>query len=155
MINSKNPTPRHYNDTESLEQLIFNYVDQVWNHANTQALMKLTTNDFIYHLGGNQAYDRAGMAEFLTRTHAAFPDWSVEILDIIAENNKATIRWQGQVTHLGRFYSLEPTGKKVSVSGINMYQIVNQKIAIEWEQTDSLNLLKQLGVFASIKRIEI
>ena len=55
------------------------------------------------------------------------------------------IRWKGLVTHKGAFYGIPPTNKRVSVTGINAYEIVDGKVATEWEQTDSLGLLQQLG----------
>ena len=38
------------------------------------------------------------------------------------------------------------TGRKVKVSGINVYVIEEGRIAQEWEQMDSLGVLAQLGV---------
>ena len=32
------------------------------------------------------------------------------------------------------------------VNGINIYHVMDDKVAPEWEQTDSLGMLQQLGV---------
>jgi SnoaL-like polyketide cyclase len=37
---------------------------------------------------------------------AAFPDWRVEITDMIAKSDMVVIRWQGQVIHQGNFYGI-------------------------------------------------
>jgi predicted ester cyclase len=50
------------------------------------------------------------------------------------------------VTHLGIFQGIPPTGKQITVSGINIYHAVDGKVTAEWEQTDSLGMLMQLGV---------
>lgn len=76
----------------------------------------------------------------------AFPDWRVQIVEIIVEGNTVVIRWQGQVSHQGVFQGIPPTGKRVNVSGINIYHVTKGKIAAEWEQTDTLGMLQQLGV---------
>lgn len=49
------------------------------------------------------------------------------------------------MTHQGPFYGLPPTGRQIKASGINIYRIVGGKVDAEWEQTDSLGMLQQLG----------
>lgn len=41
---------------------------------------------------------------------------------------------------------IPPTGKPVTVTGINLYRVVNGKIVEEWWQEDILGLMQQLGV---------
>lgn len=132
--------------TTDLKALIQQYVDQVWNLGNLAALNGLTTSTYTYHLGGQPGRNRAGMQQFIGMIHAAFPDWRVQIMDLVAEGNMVAIRWQGQVTHQGIFQGIPPTGKQIMVSGINIYHVTDGKIATEWEQTDTLGMLQQLGV---------
>jgi len=129
-----------------IEDLVRKYVELVWNKCDLAALHTLTTPDFTYHLGQQPPRDRAKMQEFLKATHEAFPDWQVQILDIFSENNIGVIRWQGQVTHDGPFHGIAPTGRVITVSGINIYHIEDNLIAEEWEQMDSLDMLRQMGV---------
>lgn len=51
-------------------------------------------------------------------------------------------------THLGTSpsFGIEATGRQVEVSGITIFQIVDDKIVADWETWDRLQLLKQLGV---------
>lgn len=132
--------------TDDVKSLVRQYVQKVWNHGDSAALDDLTTPAFAYYLAGQPPRNRTDMQQFIAMTHAAFPDWHVEIVDLIAEANTAAVRWQGQATHRGVFHGIPPTGKRVTVTGINLYRIADGKIAAEWEQTDSLGLLQQLGV---------
>lgn len=130
---------------DSHKSLVKAYVERVWNRGDLAALERLTTPSFAYRLGEQPARDRAGMQEFLAMTRSAFPDWRVEIADIVVEHEVAAVRWIGDVTHQGPFHGLPPTGRRIRVSGINMYRIADGRIAEEWEQTDSLSMLRQLG----------
>jgi steroid delta-isomerase-like uncharacterized protein len=134
--------------TNDPKTLVRYYVEQVWNQENAAALAELTTPAFTYHLGGQPGRDQAGMEQFIAMIHTAFPDWRVEIVESIAEGNSVVIRWQGQVTHQGAFQGIPPTGKQINVSGINIYHIIAGQIATEWEQTDTVGMLQQLGVFS-------
>lgn len=126
--------------------LIQNYVEKVWNQADLAAFKMFTTPNFTYQIGGQAARNGSAMEQFILATHSAFPDWHIEIVDMISEDNKVAIRWQGQVTHEGSFIGIPPTGKRITVSGINTYHISNGKVASEWEQTDTISMLRQMGI---------
>jgi steroid delta-isomerase-like uncharacterized protein len=121
------------------------YIDRVWNQGDVAALNDLTDPGFTYHLGEQAPRSRDGMRQFLSGTRSAFPDWRVEVADIIAEGGLVAVRWLGTVTHEGPFHGIAPTGRRIRVSGMNLYRIVEGKVAQEWEQTDSLSMLQQLG----------
>ncbi len=50
------------------------------------------------------------------------------------------------MTHTGEFRGVAPTGKKVNITGVNIYRMVDGKIVEGWSVTDSTDLLKQLGL---------
>lgn len=131
--------------SEENKRLVQQYVESVWNQGDLIALKSLTTPTFSYWIGGQPARNQAGMEQFITATHSAFPDWRIEIVEILAEGIKVMIRWQGQVTHGGVFNGIPSTGKRIAVSGINIYQIEEGKISSEWEQTDTVGMLLQIG----------
>jgi steroid delta-isomerase-like uncharacterized protein len=133
-------------EVEEVKDLVRRYIQRVWNEGDATALDELATHDFRYHLGGQAPRDAAGMRQFLEGVRTAFPDWRVEIDDLVADETSAAARWHGRVTHRGVFQGLPPTGRTANVSGINVYRLVGGKIAAEWEQMDSLGLLQQLGV---------
>lgn len=127
-------------------EIVRKYIDKVWNKGDLQALEELTAPFFSYQLGGQPPIDRAGMSQFLATTRLAFPDWGVEVLELVVQGELVAVRWRGTVTHGGPFHGIPPTGRRVHVSGINMYRIAEGKIAAEWEEMDSLGMLRQLGV---------
>ncbi len=129
-----------------VKDLVRRYIDGVWNQGDPAALAALTTESFAYRLGGQPPLDRAAMQAFVGMTRAAFPDWRVEIAEMIAEPHAVAVRWEGEVTHAGPFRGIPPTGRRIAVSGINVYRIRDGRIDTEWEQTDSLGMLRQLGV---------
>lgn len=135
--------------SSTIKNIIKEYVELVWNRCDLDSLNRLTTADFKYHLGQQPPRDRDGLHAFLESTHEAFPDWRVQILEIIAEDQTVAIRWKGKVTHQGQFHGIAPTGRTIQVNGINVYRIEGDLIAEEWEQTDSLGMLRQIGALPS------
>jgi steroid delta-isomerase-like uncharacterized protein len=127
------------------KSLVSEFIERVWNRADLAALNEFCAPSYTYQLGGQPPRDKAAMTEFLQAVHAAFPDWRVQTRTLIAEGDRVAAQWEGQVTHEGLFHGIPPTGRRISVSGINVYAIVDGKVAREWEQMDSLGMLHQLG----------
>jgi steroid delta-isomerase-like uncharacterized protein len=134
------------NSAADIERVVRRYVERVWNNGDLTVLAETTTPTFRYFLGGQPSRDRAALAHFIAMTRAAFPDWRVEIDQVIAGSQAAAVRWHGQVTHRGPFRGIPATGRRITVTGINLYTIEAGQVAEEWEQTDSLGMLQQLGV---------
>jgi predicted ester cyclase len=65
---------------------------------------------------------------------------------MIAEGDKVWVHGTTTMTHTGEFRGLAPTGKKISVAGVNIYRIAESKMVEGWSVTDSLDLLKKLGL---------
>ena len=131
---------------QTYKALVLDYVERVWNRRDFAALDELTTPTFLYRMGTQPGRDHAEMRQLITMHHTAFPDWRVQVVEIIAGENTVVIRWEGNVTHLGTFQGIPATGKHIAVNGINLYHIVEGKVASEWEQTHALGWLQQMGV---------
>ncbi len=132
--------------THEQRALVSEYIAWVWNQGDPTALEELTAPSFSYRLGDQPPRDRKAMREFLESTRTAFPDWRVDIADLVLGEELVAVRWVGTVTHQGPFYGIPPTGRRIRVSGINLYRIADGRVYEEWEQTDSLSMLRQLGV---------
>jgi predicted ester cyclase len=60
----------------------------------------------------------------------AFPDLMVTVEDLIAEGDRVAARVVVDATHDGTFMgSIAPTGRRVSVSGIDIFQIAGSLLA--------------------------
>jgi predicted ester cyclase len=45
---------------------------------------------------------------------------------------------------------IRPTNKKVAISGIMIDRVVGGRIAEEWEESDTLGMMQQLGAIAQL-----
>ncbi len=132
--------------TNKLKEIVREYVEMVWNTGDQEAFYRLTTSNFTYQLARHPARNQSEMIKFLSTFRNAFPDWRVQIDNMIAEDKQVAISWSGIVTHLGDFSGIPATGKKIIVSGINIYQIAGNRIAAEFEQTDTIGMVQQMGL---------
>jgi steroid delta-isomerase-like uncharacterized protein len=78
--------------------------------------------------------------------HAAFPDFSHNIEEIIAVGDKVIARVIDRGTHLGEFNGIPATGKKIEMSIIAIFYFEEGKIVEVREEVDFLGLYQQLGM---------
>jgi predicted ester cyclase len=86
-----------------------------------------------------------GLQQLFDMDFKAFPDWHETIEDIIAEGDKVWVRLFYTGTYTGQFIGLALTGKKITSKAVDIYRIVNGKLAEYWNVTDNLTIQKQIG----------
>jgi len=84
---------------------------------------------------------------------AAFSDNRVNVDEIIVEGDAEAIRWSWEATHSGVSSSLggiPATGKRASMVECSVFHFKGGKIVEQWEYSDMLGLLQQLGVIPAL-----
>jgi steroid delta-isomerase-like uncharacterized protein len=94
---------------------------------------------------GGETHGHDGLREFFTRFFRWFPDVHFTIEDIFASDDRAAIRFTWTGTHKYKIWDIEVTERHVSVPGIDIFQITDDKIAQVWVAFDRLVLIEQLG----------
>ena len=87
-----------------------------------------------------------GINDVVTACRAAFEHLNVTVEDMVAEGNKVTARFTARGIHKGQFMGLSPTGKPITMTGIEIFLIENGKIVELWGEANMLGLMQQLGI---------
>lgn len=74
------------------------------------------------------------------------PDLRFTIEQEVAEGDAVVSRWTAKGTNSGPLMGIPPTGKVITMAGINIFRIANGKITEDRTAEDTLGLLQQLGV---------
>ena len=115
---------------------------EAYNKRNLDVFDEFIASDYVDH---TNKVDRDGLKQLFTMGFTGFPDWHETIEDIIAEGDKVWIRLSYTGTHTGEFMGLPPTGKKITSKGVDIYRIVNGKLAEYWNVFDKVDMFKQIG----------
>jgi predicted ester cyclase len=78
----------------------------------------------------------------------AFPDLHIEILDMLAENDRVMTRLTVSGSHHGFFLDASPTHNTVTYDEIVVLRLVNGKIVEHWAVADALSLMQGVGAMA-------
>lgn len=86
------------------------------------------------------------MNNVITTCRAAFHGLHVTVDDIMADSDKVTARFTARGVHKGEFMGLPPTGKAITMTGIEIFRINEGKIAELWGEVNLVGLMQQMGM---------
>jgi steroid delta-isomerase-like uncharacterized protein len=127
------------------------FFDDVFNKGDLKTVDQIFASDYVGHSSANlnrPIKGPAGIKRFVTMYRKAFPDIRFTFDDIVSRGDKIVVRWTTEGTHQGELFGIAPTGKRMSVTGIGIAQIVNGRIRVSHSQVDMLGLAQQLGQIA-------
>ena len=125
--------------------IVRRYLDSVWNERNRAVIDEVIAPSFIQHIA-NVPPGPGGVKGFFAMIDSAFPDARMMVEDLIAEGDRVVWRFTIHATHTGLFQGIAPTGRSVTITGMNIARMEDGKIVENWGEQDNLGLLQQLGV---------
>jgi steroid delta-isomerase-like uncharacterized protein len=133
--------------TEQNKALYRQFVEEVFNQGNVNAIDELVAPDFIEHeeLPPGIPTDREGVKQLSIMLRSAFPDLKATIDDVLAEGDKVVARMTWTGTQKGEFMGIPPTGKSVSIGVIDIVRFAGNKFVEHWGLMDSAGMMQQLG----------
>jgi len=101
------------------------------------AMRKLVESDLL----SLERYSRE-RDQFFIHNKAHYED----VMRLFGEGDRVAVRVRGEATHSAMIMGIPPTGKLIDISSITIFRCADGKIAEEWDQTDFLSMMQQLGV---------
>ena len=123
--------------TERNKQVVIKFNNEFFAKGNTEITKELLANSFVNHTAPPGApTDATVMIQFITAFHKGFSDISIEIFEVLGEDNKVALRKTITGTHTGEFMGKQATGKKVVFSVIEIDILKDGKITDHWSRND-------------------
>ncbi len=133
--------------SSSNESIVRRLFEEALNQGNLAVLPNVVASDSVDH--GVSILGASGGAEGIKRAVGALrkgmPDLHFIVEDLLTMQDKVVARWTMQGTVTDELAGIQPTGKKVSVTGVVIYRIAQGKIVESWGNWDALGMLTQLG----------
>ena len=124
---------------EANKALIRRTYREWWNaNGNVASVDEMVSPDFIGHLGDGQTRDMEQLKDEIRVYQRALGGLREVVEDLIAEGDKVVGRYTLYATHTGNFHGAKPTGKKVKVSGIEIFRLEAGKIVEFWHFGESI-----------------
>jgi steroid delta-isomerase-like uncharacterized protein len=87
---------------------------------------------------------REGVKRFFATFRDAFPDVTVAIDELVADGERVAVATTFAGTHSGELMGIAPTGRRVSVTGIDIVRVAGGRIVEHRGLTDIVGLVRQL-----------
>ncbi|MBW4520112.1 MAG: ester cyclase [Scytolyngbya sp. HA4215-MV1] len=94
----------------------------------------------------NQGAGPEGFIRFFTGFRAAFPDLSIRVEQLVADDDNVAIAYTITGTHQGEFLGIPPTGQPIKARGVQIARFEQGLIVERWGGSDQLGILQQLGI---------
>ena len=133
------------NQNKAVVQRFYDLLNQRdWEHMTEV----MDANVIDYNPSPGQGAGLAGVIEALKGFVNSFPDMQVTTKDLIAEGDKVVVRGEMHGTHQGNFLGAPPTGKSVTMSAIDCYQLRDNRIITASHLEDTVGVMAQLGMLS-------
>ena len=135
---------------EDNKALVRRMEDEIFNKRRLDAVDEFISPEYVLRTApdgvpSNRDAVRDAMAMYL----AGFPDLHVSVDQLLAEDDRVVALLTYSGTHEGELFGMPPTGKRISVRQVAMYRVEDGQVAEEWEVSDQLGLMQQLGAIPS------
>jgi steroid delta-isomerase-like uncharacterized protein len=102
--------------------------------------------EFVSVASGVRFQGTDSMLHGLREFAEAFPDWSVEVANIVASGPYVATEWRTTGTHEGTFRGESPTGIRFRRDGCSVAEVEGERIVRYRDYYDRTTLLEQLGL---------
>jgi predicted ester cyclase len=134
---------------EDNKRLVCRFIEEILNTGNTGALADFISPDC------RESNDPTGKAVGLDsmRAHVVgvrqtYPDLILTVEQQIAEGDWVATRITARGTHRGAWLGIAPTGKPVTITGVNLDRVVNGRIV---EHGGAANMLEALLAIGAVR----
>jgi glyoxylase-like metal-dependent hydrolase (beta-lactamase superfamily II)/predicted ester cyclase len=103
-------------------------------------------------VGQQEVVGPGGVKQYFRDLLAAFPDFSIQVLDATSARHRTAVRWRATGTFAGpaNFQGLQPTGAQIQIEGCDVMTIEDELIQHGDSYFDSGDLARQLGVLPAL-----
>ncbi|MCY3413757.1 MAG: ester cyclase [Candidatus Heimdallarchaeota archaeon] len=143
------------------QQFILNvYSDQNFEnldsiiHPNYHLDSRGELNSLEDQLWGDLNHHETGIEALIERMEimfSFFSDVSIELLDIVAEENRVMMRYFKEFTFSGPYMGFPPTGKRIKIKGMSNMLFADGKIISADIMLDNFKFLVEAGISTMVE----
>lgn len=133
---------------EDNKNVVRGLIEEVWNKGKMEEIGQYIATNVVFHDAPVPGLPPGieGVKHIPAFWRSVFPDMHITIDDLVAEGNMVVQRFTMSGTQNGNLMGIPPTGKWVTMGGINFFRLDDGRIVERWGIADTLGALQQLGV---------
>ena len=122
---------------EANKALLRLFLDEVYNKGNVAVADQVIAPGYVSHNELNiEVLGPEGIKKAAIMQRTAFPDLVTTIDDLIAEGDRVVVRGHDQGTHLGEFMGFPPSGRRFTITWIDIFRVEHGQLVEAWLETN-------------------
>jgi predicted ester cyclase len=102
-------------------------------------------DDKFTYTGDGFVFNKDEYIGFMQDMKAAFSNLKMEFPHILVDGDQASVRFISTAVNTGKFMGAPANKKNLEVHGIFIRKVKDGKVMQEWQTTDLLGVMKQIG----------
>jgi steroid delta-isomerase-like uncharacterized protein len=136
------------NKIEENKRIVRAFIESAFNQHQAERAAEYMTPDIKWHGGTLGTVEgRDNFVGLISAIVSALPDLHNVEQDIIAERDVVAVRAVVDGTHKGDLLGIPASGKHVRWDAVDVYRVVDGKIAEEWAADDLLAFVYGVGAY--------
>ncbi|MGJ8562165.1 MAG: ester cyclase [Alphaproteobacteria bacterium] len=132
------------------KKLLECFLDEVWSNGDLSNVESFIAPEYTIRHDPNDPWEKQalsieGFKGRVEKSRAMAPDQSFSVVSMVEEGNKVAVSWTWKGTHLGDVAGIAATGKSISMSGLTIYDFVDDKLSGHWQIADRLSVYQRIG----------
>ena len=130
------------------ETVVRRLIDDGFSGGCMEVVDELIADDLVEHqdYGEDHAPGAEGVRAVIRSLKRAFPDFRLEIEDLVVAGDIVWTRNVATGTNDGSFLGNAPTGRRMRIDVFDVLRVVDGRVVEHWGVPDRLGVLLQLGL---------
>jgi steroid delta-isomerase-like uncharacterized protein len=120
--------------------------DAIWNRGEPGAVDELMAPGYVREAANLAPQDREQLKATVVAVRTSFPDFRIDIDQILAEGSTVATRWTCSGTHTQAFGGVPPTRQHVVLRGVTISTFEGGRVVSDWLTWDPLDMVRALGI---------
>ena len=131
---------------EIIRQLYY----EVTSQRRTDHILKTGSNGFTQYTVSSKPSSLKTFYRFFASVSEAFPDYELNLDNLIVKGDRVMARYTISGTHKGDFMGLAATHERMAISGIDVFRLDKGQVIEHWDAAHQISALPQLPRETSI-----
>lgn len=136
--------------TEVNKTRVSDFHRRLWGQGDHTAIDDLFLPDAVVHFTGFDGSAVQTVRDDAARWWGAFDDVKTSIEDLLADGDRVVVRWSTSGRHIGDYGKVSATGKRITMSGIDIFRFEEARVVECWSMWDGIDVFDQLGVLPEL-----
>jgi steroid delta-isomerase-like uncharacterized protein len=116
------------------------------NRQDLPALKQIWADDIVERFPDETCTGIAEVAAHFENLFSAISEWRVEVIGLVEQGEDVFVRWRLTGVHTGVLLGVAPTGKPLTVDGMDHFVMRDGKVASNFVIYDQMEFARQVGM---------